>query len=39
LARFALDDPIESERASEAIAALLIVQWHHVDLTRQQLSQ
>jgi len=35
LARLALDDPIESERAPEAIAALLIVQWHQVDLTRQ----
>src|SRR5215510_14578890 len=39
LTRFALDEPIEGERASEAIAPLLIVQWRHLNLSRQYLPQ
>jgi hypothetical protein len=39
LTRLALDEPIEGERASEAIAPLLVMQWRHLDLSRQQLPQ
>ena len=39
LTRLPLDEPIEGERALEAVAALLVVQWRHLNLTRQQLPQ
>jgi len=39
LSRLALDQSIERERASEVIAALLVVQWRHFNLAGQQLPQ
>jgi hypothetical protein len=39
LSRLALDQLIEGERTSEAIAALLVVQWRHFNLAGQQLPQ
>jgi len=35
LTRLPLDEPIEGERALEAVAALLVVQWRHFNLTRE----
>jgi len=39
MSRLALDQSIERERASEVIAALLIVQGRHFNLACQQLPQ
>src|SRR5215510_1034567 len=39
LTRFALDEPIEGERASEVVATPLIVDWRRLNLTCQQLPQ
>ena len=39
LTRLALDEPIEGERSSEAMASLLVMQWRHLDLSHQYLPQ